>query len=92
MIEKKNFYYIKGSSEYVRRYNVSAHTNFIHRSNIKHILHDFKKMLTEWSTFSQENNFPLGILIIPSKQRTLMEYSIKHFTDKMEFSSPLKNI
>lgn len=71
------YYEIPGTQESVNPGGEYRRTQMmeIDRDEIRLIWNDFSKMLTDWSKIAREGNFILGIMIIPSKLRVLVEYA-----------------
>ena len=67
------------AQESVRLRRVSALTRSMDfdRDEIRTIWSDFLKMIADWSNTAREKKLLLGMIIIPSKQRVLLEYA-KH--------------
>jgi len=78
-IRGKNNFEVASAQESVKLHRVSGNmrsTN-MDRVEIRTIWSDFLKILTDWSNTAREKKLLLGMIIIPSKQRVLLEYA-KH--------------
>lgn len=73
----KDYYEIPGTQESINLPRARKHMRSmdLERREIRLILSDFSRMLKRWSEISGESNLLLGIMIVPSKPRVLIEYA-----------------
>ena len=73
-------FYVPGANEFVSRARVAGHArqSNINKSSVANIFDDFSIMASDWAHTWRAHHFPIGILVIPSKQRLLVEFAAKN--------------
>lgn len=73
-------FYVAGAHEFVSRASVARNARQLNikKRRIRNILNDFSILISDWAQASRDHDFPIGILVIPSKQRLLFEFSVKN--------------
>lgn len=74
---KKNYQEVLGTQESIDLFRVRRHFQYmdLSRDEIQPIWQAFTRMIRDWSAIAKDNAFLLGIVLLPSKERLLVEHA-----------------